>query len=359
MILAAPLTDVSLPERMLKPMTSPSPHDVESHAARSPRAATAHVARPPEGGRIRVYDGFIFFNELDLLEIRLHELAASVDFFVIVEARQTFTGMPKPLIFDENRARFSAFADRIIHIIADEALALPPGASAWDRETAQRNAILRGFAAARPEDLVMFSDLDEIPSGAQMARIRAGVEAGTERGDLFVFMQSSHVFRMNWLSEKIWPGPRLLSAALLARIGKSIDDLRQALKPLHKHYRWLPHPISTALWAVRLRAKTGLWLWATEVRDGGWHFTSIGSPERIRVKIGAFSHTELNIEEIVGEGRLESRIACATDLHGKALRAQPLTPGAYPSYLMTNIERFGHLIDTAAAQTSSRNGRKA
>ena len=54
-----------------------------------------------------IYDCFTFFNELDLLEIRLNILAEHVDRFVLVEANRTHTGITKPFFFEANRARFS------------------------------------------------------------------------------------------------------------------------------------------------------------------------------------------------------------------------------------------------------------
>ena len=56
--------------------------------------------------RRKVYDGFMFFNELDLLEIRLRELYDVVDTFVVVEATVTFSGHPRELVFEANRQRF-------------------------------------------------------------------------------------------------------------------------------------------------------------------------------------------------------------------------------------------------------------
>jgi len=91
----------------------------------------------------RIFDCFTFLNEFDLLEIRLHELAQVVDRFVIAESPVTFTGRPKPLHFLDNRARFAAFADKIIHIVVDDQ---PVTDSAWEREWHQRNALERGIA---------------------------------------------------------------------------------------------------------------------------------------------------------------------------------------------------------------------
>jgi len=62
----------------------------------------------------KIYDTFLFFNELDLLEIRLTMLYPHVDYFVISECDYTFSGKQKPFYFDENKEKFSKFMDKII-----------------------------------------------------------------------------------------------------------------------------------------------------------------------------------------------------------------------------------------------------
>ena len=64
-----------------------------------------------------VYDIFLFFNELDLLEIRLQMLNDKVDKFVIIECIETFSGNPKPLFYQENKDRFKEWEHKIIHYI--------------------------------------------------------------------------------------------------------------------------------------------------------------------------------------------------------------------------------------------------
>ena len=75
-----------------------------------------------------IYDCFTFFNELDLLEIRLNVLKDVVDKFVLVESVKTFTGRDKELFFEKNKDRFAAFADRIIHLVVRE---FPPSYCRW------------------------------------------------------------------------------------------------------------------------------------------------------------------------------------------------------------------------------------
>ena len=114
-----------------------------------------------------VYDCFQFFNELDILKLRLHVMAPVVDRFVISEATETFSGQPKPLYYEENKEMFSEFADKIIHVVVDDT---PPGYT-HDRDTFQKNAVGRGLAGCTDEDIILFSDLDEIPNPEKVKEI--------------------------------------------------------------------------------------------------------------------------------------------------------------------------------------------
>lgn len=72
-----------------------------------------------------IYDCFSFFNELDLLEIRLNTLDKVVDKFILFESTLTHTGNPKPLYYAENKDRFAKFSDRIVHIVVNDFPAMP------------------------------------------------------------------------------------------------------------------------------------------------------------------------------------------------------------------------------------------
>ena len=73
-----------------------------------------------ENSEAKKYDVFIFYNELDLLEIRLNILYNHVDFFIIVESNRTFTGKNKPLYYKENKDRFIKFHDKILYHVVDD-----------------------------------------------------------------------------------------------------------------------------------------------------------------------------------------------------------------------------------------------
>jgi beta-1,4-mannosyl-glycoprotein beta-1,4-N-acetylglucosaminyltransferase len=107
----------------------------------------------------KVYDCFTFFNELDLLELRLSECYDSADYFVIAEANKTFSGNDKRFILEDNWDRYKAFHDKIIYIKVED---MPEGPNAWAREYHQRNALIRGLSSASDNDVVALTDCDEV-----------------------------------------------------------------------------------------------------------------------------------------------------------------------------------------------------
>lgn len=110
-----------------------------------------------------IVDCFPFFNELDLLELRLRELYDHVDRFVLVEATKTQSLLDKPLYYKENKARFKTWADKIVHVIVDDCPSNE--GNLWTMENFQRNCIQRGLERIllTDSDFVMISDADEIP----------------------------------------------------------------------------------------------------------------------------------------------------------------------------------------------------
>jgi hypothetical protein len=137
-----------------------------SDFVRIAREAGVNVSRRATPARI--VEGFPFFMELDILEMRLHELDSVVDAHILCESKYTQKGDPKRLYFEEHKheARFAPFLHKIVHIIVDDA---PPEGSreGWQNEHLVRNAIARGFEQLpfdpKPDDILIISDVDEIP----------------------------------------------------------------------------------------------------------------------------------------------------------------------------------------------------
>lgn len=134
-----------------------------------------------------------FFNELDVLEIKLETLDPLVDRFIIAEATVDQRGAEKPLVFGPNRALFRRWAHKLTYVVVDD---MPTrqddeGMLAhWERENFQRNALIRGMEGLAEDDLVLISDLDEIP-------YPAALEEGLANPGMR-FPMDMHVYRLDW-----------------------------------------------------------------------------------------------------------------------------------------------------------------
>lgn len=108
--------------------------------------------------------------------MRLEELNDHVDYFVLVESVETQRGDPKPLYFQENQHLFEKYLPKIKHIIVDERLASdtidPTTGLCWDRENFQRKCIIKGLHQCDDLDIIMISDLDEIPRGQALETLK-------------------------------------------------------------------------------------------------------------------------------------------------------------------------------------------
>lgn len=107
-----------------------------------------------------------FLNELDLLELKCRELEGVVDLFAIIESPLTYTGLPKPLVFADNKSRFASWPFH--HVIVDPPKVTP---SAWEREAHQRDVIYQTIARLDPE-IAIYCDTDECPRASAVERTK-------------------------------------------------------------------------------------------------------------------------------------------------------------------------------------------
>ena len=210
----------------------------------------------------RIYDAFQFFNELDVLEIRLNELRAVVHKFILVEATRTHSNRPKPLYFEQSKHRFADFRDQIIHVVVDD---LPNSTDPWVLENYQRNAILRGLGRAHPNDLVVIADVDEIPASYVLDALRS-CDGPTSPAWLYSRFFN---FRFEWEFAGQWKHPQVVRYATIAPGAPgavSPQKVRMgAMAPEH-----------------------------TKIESAGWHCSFFSDAEGVMQKVQAFTHQELN-----------------------------------------------------------------
>lgn len=279
----------------------------------------------------RLFDCFTFFNELDLLELRLHTLNPYVSFFVLVEATKTFTGRPKPLYFAESRNRFAPFLDRIIHVVVDD---MPPGNDPWQAESYQRDAIGRGLVDATPNDLILVSDVDEIPKPQVLAPALAGADRA-----ITIFSKQEHNFRLDLrvsgLLER-WGGPRMIARRFF-RSGQKLRQVRGVKS------RTMPSFLEALSWQIDTFHHYGAWLRRELCPNGAWHFSFVMDDEEIPTKLTAFSHTELATEENMDPSLLSHRVAERRSFFGHSLKSAPLS--TLPLPVQDDPARWSHMLD--------------
>lgn len=285
----------------------------------------------------KIFDCFIFYNELDLLEIRLNTLSELVDYFVLVESTVTFTGKPKPLFYENNKARFKDFHDRIIHVIVDDMPEVVE--STFVREEFQRSAIGRGLAGAEPDDLIIVSDADEIPKPDVL---RAALD--DPAGKITYFEGVYYHFFLNWrlIGRKDLMTSRMIEFRHFRDgwLSYTTKGCRSKSAPgWVEHLMWLPYA------AVRHRAI----LRRRVCREGCWHFSFAMDPDTIRQKISAYKPADRPAQKNLEPGKVEERMAQRRSMFGNEIAVAPLDE--LPEYVQRNTQRFEKLVDLESVST--------
>ena len=237
----------------------------------------------------------MYFDEDLLLDLRLNSLDKFVKKFVITEATYTHNGSKKKLNFDINK--FKKFKDKIIYIVVDkqpkdimklkendtkqkrgEKLIL----NGMARDYFQRENLSRGLNDADGDDLILISDLDEIPDLKKL-------NLSAINNNIIIFEQKMFYYKLNLLYEDyIWLGTKAVKKKNL----KSPQWLRNIKG---KNY---------PKWRVDTFFSKKKYTNLTFIKDGGWHFTCLRTAEELEKKLLNFAHhyefeeSGLNIENL-------------------------------------------------------------
>lgn len=275
-----------------------------------------------------IYDCFAFFDELDLLEIRLNELNPVIDKFVIVEATKTFQKKPKPLYFKNNQSRFKKFNDKIIHIVVDEypsfftRFRIP---TPMDYDNHQKNQVIRGLKDAQPDDIIIYSDLDEIPRAEKILQYK-------DVPGIKVFQQTFCSYFINCISTHGPIGPCELNKDGKHYWRGSVMANFSEFKST-KSFRKLRDIQSDNI---------------IQIEDGGWHFTYLGDSKKILHKLNSFAHskeTKYHIGNLQDISVLQDIISQGKDLFGRDYSYEFVKlDSQFPKYLIANKNKFSHII---------------
>jgi len=278
---------------------------------------------------MQIIDAFLFFNELELLDIRLNILDSKVDKFVLVESTVTHTGQPKKLFYAENKHLFEKFNHKIVHYIDDttpnsfEEAALRFTTEIdplkkdiilhavttsntghqvqWLREFYQHESIRIGLSKVpdiQDNDLIFNSDLDEIWNPER--------DYPLDDYEIFKLQQYVYTGFLNIRSEEQWYGT------------------------YYSKYKNLKNACLNHLDTVTKTDHIFL-------DNGGWHFTFQGGIDRVKTKIENYGHQEYNTQEV--KSLIDLRLQSGLDVLGRPFRCQIDTENL-PKYLIDNRELY-------------------
>ena len=244
---------------------------------------------------MNIYDCFMYFDEDLLLDIRLNILDKYVKKFIISEATYSHNGKAKNLNFNPNY--FKKFKDKITYIVVDEP---PPNLLKFEKDDSnnlrseklilnglardifQRENLSKGLSELSAEDLILISDLDEIPNLERL-------DFNKIKNKLIFFKQKIFFYKLNLYYEKFeW-------------FGSKACKKKNFLSP-----QWLRNIKSTKYpkWRIDTYFSNKKYSDIFHVDNGGWHFTCLKTPEDLEKKLLNFAHhfeyeeSGLKIEDI-------------------------------------------------------------
>ena len=274
---------------------------------------------------MHIYDCFTFFNELDILEIRLNMLDKYVDKFVLVEARKTHSGKDKPLFYNDNKERYKKFNDKIIHIIVDDMPEIIDD-NRWPLENFQRNQISRGLQNCDPTDLIFISDVDEIPNPEKI------IYAISELKNVSFIDKVKR--KLNILKKTVRFEQRCFYYYINGLV--STDWIGSVCG----YYSTLYNDFNLDVNAFYVNTKK-----ITIIKNGGWHFSYIGSPEKISTKLKAFAHSEFDNNLYTNTDEIKKRMEIGESIFGTELCVKYIAiDETFPKYILNNLKLYKHLI---------------
>jgi beta-1,4-mannosyl-glycoprotein beta-1,4-N-acetylglucosaminyltransferase len=266
---------------------------------------------------MKIFDCVTFFEEKNLLDIRFNILNNYVDYFVVCEGLYNHKGKKKKKNF--NLKRYSKFIKKIIYISCPK---FPKNMSPWERQGYQRDYILEELKIAADNDLILFSDPDEIPNPKKLKNINLKKKYG-------IFLQNLYYYKLNLQDKNLgcnWEGTR----CCLKKNLRSINYMRQ--KVLKKNLKY-------GFW--RLDKERNIQI----INNGGWHFSYLLTPKEIQRKIKTFAHTEFNKRNYTDIKIIKNRIENKIDLFEREILFDKIKiDKTFPKYIYKNKDKFEEWI---------------
>ena len=296
---------------------------------------------------MKIFDCFMYFDEEMILDLRLNILNSHVVYFIIVESRYNHKGEKRKLLF--NKEKFIKYRDKIIYLVHDEVPSKVKRINDEDdektqtnkyimnalyRENAQRNYIINGLNNANNEDIILISDVDEIPKIDKFEFNKVNNKIILFRQDMFYYKFNLCLPNFKWTGTKACRKKDLISPQWLRNI-------KEKKYPFFRLDTFFSDKKYTDIKIVN---------------DGGWHFSNIKTAKAIEHKLKSYLHHKefddvpLSIKEIdqlvqnkkaIYDLKVDKRV----NKIGNGVALEKFEISKLPNHIISNQKKFKDWID--------------
>ena len=296
---------------------------------------------------MKIFDCFMYFDEEIVLDVRLNTLDQFVDYFVIVESKFTHSGEERDLNFNPNK--FRKFKDKIIYLVYEqeageiEKINVKDNTneigrkSLWNaiyRENGQRNYIEKGLIDAKENDIILISDVDEIPNLKNLDFKKFNKKIILFKQNMFYYKFNLHLPNIIWTGTKGCRKKHLINPQWL----RNVKD---------REYSFFR--LDTFFSKNKYRS-------IKNITDGGWHFTNIKNAEAIEHKLKSYLHhgefdlnplSRTQINEIIKKKHAiyDLSVDKTKNKIGSGNKLQKFELNKLPNYIQKNENNFKEWMD--------------
>tara|TARA_B110000881_G_C18567533_1_gene513577 strand:- start:244 stop:1134 length:891 start_codon:yes stop_codon:yes gene_type:complete len=296
---------------------------------------------------MKIFDCFMYFDEEVVLDVRLNTLNKLVDYFVIVESKFTHKGDERKLKF--NHKKFEKFKDKIIYLVYEEQPSKIEIINDEDneneksrkyifnaayRENGQRNYIEKGLINAKKNDIILISDVDEIPNITDIDFYKIKEKIILFKQDMFYYKFNLKMPNLKWTGSKACKKKYLINPQWLRNVkDRKYSPLRIDILFSDKKYS-----------SIKI------------VEDGGWHFSNIKTAKEIELKLKSYLHHREFDEKPLSVDQIDEIIKNKQAIYdlkvdktvnkigvGSKLKKFELTN--LPTYIQKNFNNYKEWID--------------
>ena len=296
---------------------------------------------------MKIFDCFMYFDEEVVLDVRLNTLDQFVDYFVIVESKFTHRGDKRQLKF--NHEKFKKFKDKIIYLIYEERSgnietvndkdgeAVNSGKyilNAALRENGQRNYIQRGLKKADDDDIILISDVDEIPNLFKINFNQFNQKIILFKQDMFYYKFNLYIPNLKWTGTKACKKKDLINPQWM----RNIKDRKYPFFRLDTYFS------DTKYISIKI------------IENGGWHFSNIKNAEQIKYKLKSYLHhrefdlkplTTKEIEKIIDDKKAiyDLKVDKRVNKIGVGSKLEKFEFNRLPIHIQENYNSYKEWID--------------